>query len=89
MFSYQQKLAINLTCHFRDTTIAGFAMLTVSGETLIWALADEGWQIYAGAVVAALSICITTTIRSNITKIVGPFEIGAVFSGRSYVKDED
>ena len=56
-------------------------MLTVSGETLIWAFAESGWQIYVGAVIASLSICITTTIRSNITKIVGPFEIGAVFSG--------
>ena len=56
-------------------------MLTVCGETLIWAFADHGWQIYVGAVIASLSVCITTTIRSNITKIVGPFEIGAVFSG--------
>ena len=61
-------------------------MLTVCGETLIWAFADHGWQIYAGAVIAALSVCITTTIRSNITKIVGPFEIGAVFSGTVCIK---
>ena len=61
-------------------------MLTVCGETLIWAFAESGWQIYAGALIASLSVCITTTIRSNITKIVGPFEIGAVFSGTSRIQ---
>ena len=67
-------------CRMRDSTLGALALLTASGSSVITAFATEEWHIWVAGVVSFLGVATTTTIRSNITKIVGPFEVGAVFS---------
>ena len=64
----------------RDSTLGAIALLTASGSSVITAFATEEWHIWVAGVVSFLGVATTTSIRSNITKIVGPFEVGAVFS---------
>ena len=61
----------------RDSTLGAFAWLTVSASAVITALATEEWLIWVAVAVIFLELIIT---RSIISKVVGPFEVGAVFS---------
>ena len=67
-------------CRMRDSTLGAIALLTASGSSVITAFATEEWHIWVAGAVSFLGVATTTSIRSNITKIVGPFEVGAVFS---------
>ena len=64
----------------RDSTLGALALLTASGSSVITAFATEEWHIWVAGIVSFLGVATTTSIRSNITKCVGPFEVGAVFS---------
>ena len=64
----------------RDSTLGAFAWLTVSASAVITALATEEWLIWVAVAVIFLELIITPSIRSIISKVVGPFEVGAVFS---------
>ena len=64
----------------RDSTLAAFVWLTLSASAVITALATEEWLIWVGVIVLFLELIITPSIRSIISKVVGPFEVGAVFS---------
>ena len=68
------------TCHVRDSTLGALAWLTVSFAAVIMALAAREWLIWVAVTGAFLELTITPSIRSNISKVVGPFEVGAVFS---------
>ena len=68
------------TCHVRDSTLGALAWLTVSFAAVIMALAAREWLIWVAVTIAFLELTITPSIRSNISKVVGPFEVGAVFS---------
>ena len=67
-------------CHFRDSTLGALVWLTVSCSAIIMAFATSEWLIWVAVTVAFLELTITPSIRSNISKVVGPFEVGAVFS---------
>ena len=79
---FAQYIAVPVTEKFciRDSTLAAFAWLTVSASAVITALATEEWLIWVGVIVLFLELIITPSIRSIISKVVGPFEVGAVFS---------
>ena len=64
----------------RDSTLGALAWLTISGSAVIMALATAEWLIWVAVTVAFLELIITPSIRSIISKVVGPFEVGAVFS---------
>ena len=66
--------------HIRDSTLGALAWLTISGSAVIMALATAEWLIWVAVTVAFLELIITPSIRSIISKVVGPFEVGAVFS---------
>ena len=67
-------------CHFRDSTLGALVWLTVSFAAIIMAFATREWLIWVAVTVAFLELTITPSIRSNISKVVEPFEVGAVFS---------
>ena len=67
-------------CCIKDSTLGALAWLTISGSSVMLAFATQEWHIWVAVTVAFLELVITTSIRSNISKVVGPFEIGAVFS---------
>ena len=67
-------------CHIRDSSLGALVWLTISGAAVIMAFATSEWLIWVAVTVAFLELTITPSIRSNISKVVGPFEVGAVFS---------
>ena len=67
-------------CHFRDSTLGALVWLTVSCAAIIMAFATREWLIWVAVTIAFLELTITPSIRSNISKVVEPFEVGAVFS---------
>ena len=64
----------------RDSTLAAFAWLTLSASAVITALATEEWLMWVAVTVLILELIITPSIRSIISKVVEPFEVGALFS---------
>ena len=44
------------------------------------AFATFDWQIYVGSLPGILGVCITTLVRSMMTKLVGSSEIGKVLA---------
>ena len=64
----------------RDSTLGALAWLTIAVSAVIMALATAEWLIWVAVTVAFLELIITPSIRSIISKVVGPFEVGAVFS---------
>eukprot|EP00092_Neocalanus_flemingeri_P017937 GFUD01019410.1.p1 GENE.GFUD01019410.1~~GFUD01019410.1.p1 ORF type:complete len:522 (+),score=101.91 GFUD01019410.1:44-1609(+) len=65
-----------------DTTIALIAIAGVIIQHFIACFTPitMTYLIYIGGVISFLSVCITTTCRSLITKCITPLEIGKVFS---------
>ena len=63
-----------------DTTISVFACLGAVLQHLIFAFLRGEWVLYLAACVGFLSTTITTFCRSLITKLVGQYEVGAMFS---------
>jgi len=70
------------TMHLHDTTIALIAIVGVIIQHFIACFTPISmtYLIYIGGVISLLSVCITTTCRSLITKCVSPLEVGKVFS---------
>ena len=61
--------------------ILGFiAVLTAIIFQVMAAYAQVDWVLYIARAIAFLEPCITTCARAHITKLVSPFEIGAVFA---------
>jgi len=65
-----------------DTSIGmiGVVGLIMHESIVAFASKDSSWLVYLAAVPALLSNALTVVTRSLITKCVGPFEIGKIFS---------
>ena len=57
-----------------------FAVLGTIINQFVDAFATFDWQIYVGSLPGILGVCITTLVRSMITKLVGSSEIGKVLA---------
>ena len=57
-----------------------FAVLGTIIKQLVDAFATFDWQIYVGSLPGILGVCITTLVRSMMTKLVGSSEIGKVLA---------
>ena len=57
-----------------------FAVLGTIITQFVDAFATFDWQIYVGSLPGILGVCITTLVRSMITKLVGSSEIGKVLA---------
>ncbi len=66
--------------HVPDAAIGLMAVTGAAVDSLMAAFARADWILYLGGLVGFLSACGTIICRSLMTKCVGPFEVGAVFS---------
>lgn len=70
------------TMKLHDTTIGLIALLTCAIQQVMVCFVPAGkefeWIIYLAGLISFLSVTITTTCRSMVTKCVGPLEVGKV-----------
>lgn len=68
--------------HWSDTRIALLGIIGTIIQFIIVCFTPitMTYLVYVGGVISLFSVCISTAYRSMITKLVGPLEIGKVFS---------
>lgn len=68
----------NMAVH--DSTIGILGALSMTFSSVMMAFFKVDWVIYLLGCISFLAAALTTVSRSLVTKCVGPFEVGAVFS---------